>query len=60
MVETEFGYHIIKLEDRLAPSTDRFEDVKPRIVQYLKQEKTRKTVESYVAELRKKAKIGNV
>ncbi|QXE89002.1 peptidylprolyl isomerase [Geomonas subterranea] len=60
VVETEFGYHIIKLQERIAPSTDRFEDVKFQIVQYLKMEQTRKAVAAFLSELRHKAKIEKV
>lgn len=60
VVETEFGFHIIKLEERIAPATDRFEDVKERITQYLKQEQTRKAVGDFLAQLRHKAKIEKV
>ncbi|GFO64545.1 peptidylprolyl isomerase [Geomonas paludis] len=60
VVETEFGYHIIKLQERIAPSTDRFEDVKFQIVQYLKMEQTRKAVAAFLTELRHKAKIEKV
>lgn len=60
VVETEFGYHIVKLEERIAPSSDRFEDVKFQIVQYLKMEQTRKAVAAFLSELRHKAKIEKV
>jgi len=57
VVETQFGYHIIKLTDRQEASTDKFEDVKPKIVQFLKQEKLQKIVAEHVEALRSKAKI---
>lgn len=57
VVESEFGYHIIKLDDRLPAGTQQFEQVKEKIVQYLKLDKTRKAVAAHVAELRGKAKI---
>lgn len=60
VVETEFGYHIIKLNERIAPAADRFEDVKFQIVQYLKMEQTRKAVAAYLSDLRHKAKIEKV
>ena len=60
VVESEFGYHIIKLKERIAPSTERYEEVREKIVQFLKQEQTRNTVAEFVAKLRSKAKIEKV
>jgi len=57
VVETEFGYHLIKVSQKLAPSTDKFADVKSKIVVFLKREKVRKAVAQYVDQLRSKAKI---
>ncbi|MBJ6800374.1 peptidylprolyl isomerase [Geomonas propionica] len=60
VVESEFGFHIIKLQERIAPSTDSFDAVKFQIVQYLKMEQTRKAVAAFLTELRQKAKIEKV
>lgn len=57
VVESEFGYHIIKLDDRIPQGSEKFEDNKEKIVQFLKQQKTRQAAVDYVAQLRSKAKI---
>jgi peptidyl-prolyl cis-trans isomerase C len=57
VVETEFGYHIIKLDQKFAASTDKFEDVKAKVMDFLKAEKVAKAIAAYLEELRSKAKI---
>ena len=57
IVETSFGYHLIKLADKKPESTIAYEDIKARIQEYLKQKKVGEQVELYVAELREKAKV---
>ncbi len=57
IVETDFGYHIIKVADRKAESTIKFEEVKDRLEQHLKQQKVQKEVEQYIAKLKETAKI---
>jgi len=51
-VKTQFGYHIIKLEDSREAQFPSFEDVKPRIVQQMEQQK----LQQYQDTLRKQAK----
>jgi peptidyl-prolyl cis-trans isomerase C len=57
MVETSFGYHLIKLIDKKPESTIAYEDIKDKIQEYLKQKKVREQVDLYVADLRGKAKV---
>ena len=57
VVETKFGYHIIKVSEKKPASTSSYSEVKDQLQQHLKQQKTRQAVEAYVEELRKKAKI---
>jgi len=57
VVETQFGYHIIKLTDKKEPETVKFEDTKERIVDYLKQQKLQKAVNDFLEEQKKKAKV---
>jgi len=58
IVETEFGYHIIKMTDKKDQTTVTFEEIKPRIEQHLKNEKmTRQEFPKYVEALKSKAKI---
>jgi len=57
VVETLYGYHIIKLAEKLPPTTEQFEEVRGKISEFLKAEKIRKGVAAYLQELRSKAKI---
>ena len=52
-VKTQFGYHVIKLEDVRAAKVPTLEELKPRIVQTLQQ----KQFLAFQEKLRKKAKI---
>lgn len=57
VVETRFGYHLIEVLDSKPESTVSFDDSKERITQFLKRDQVQKEVESYVDQLRGKAKI---
>ncbi len=57
VVETRFGYHIIKVDEKKPETTLSFSDEKDKIEQFLKQQKTREKIEAYLEDLRKKAKI---
>jgi peptidyl-prolyl cis-trans isomerase C len=59
IVETRFGYHLIKVMDKKPESVVSYENAKDKIVNYLKQEKTGKELQRYVEELRQKAVIEN-
>jgi peptidyl-prolyl cis-trans isomerase C len=52
-VKTQFGYHVIKLEDVRAAKIPGMEEVKPQIAESLQQKK----LQAYQEDLRKKAKI---
>ena len=57
IVETEFGYHLIKLTDKKGPGVMTFEEMQPRIEQHGKSEKMTQQVTQYVDKLKSKAKI---
>ncbi len=57
IVETKFGYHLIKVMEKKPETTTAFEDVKDKIGQYLKQEKVQREVSIYVDKLKGKAKV---
>jgi peptidyl-prolyl cis-trans isomerase C len=57
VVQSEFGFHIIQLLEKQAPSAVPFEQVKPRISQFLKQRQAQQQVEARVKTLRAKAKV---
>jgi peptidyl-prolyl cis-trans isomerase C len=52
-VQTQFGWHVIKLEEKRAPTPPKFEDVKERVRGIVQ----RKRLQTYLEELRKNAKI---
>jgi peptidyl-prolyl cis-trans isomerase C len=57
IVTTDFGYHIIQLQERKAASKMSLEAVKDNLREYLFQQRGAKRFESYVKELRSKADI---
>jgi peptidyl-prolyl cis-trans isomerase C len=57
VVETRFGYHIIKVDEKKPETTRSFSEEKDKIEQFLKQQKTREKIEAYLEDLRKNAKI---
>ncbi len=52
-VKTQFGYHIIRVDDIRQAQLPKFDEVKPQIVQQLQQQRLQK----YQEELRAKAKV---
>ena len=59
IVETVFGYHIIKVTDRKKEAEQKFAEVKEKITQHLKRKEEQKKVEAYISKLKKSAKIEN-
>jgi peptidyl-prolyl cis-trans isomerase C len=57
IVETKFGYHLIKVIEKRPEGTTAFEDAKDKLGQYLKQQKFQKEVGIYVDTLKEKAKV---
>jgi len=57
VVETRFGYHVIKVTDKTAESTASFDELKDRITMFLKQEKVQNQLNSFVEKLRKESDI---
>ena len=57
VVETRFGYHLIKVYDKKPEQTLAYADVKEQIGERLKQEKAEKEAAQYVEQLKKDAKI---
>ena len=58
-VKTEFGYHIIKLENSIPAKTQTFAEVKEQIVLNLEQQAKQNKFTAYMEDLKKKAKITN-
>jgi peptidyl-prolyl cis-trans isomerase C len=57
IVETQFGYHLIKVYDKKPESVIAYDDVKDRIAEQIRQDKLKQEVMEYIQELRKSAKI---
>jgi len=57
IVETTFGYHLIKLVEKKPESTIPFEKVRNKIEQHLKNEKVQQEVASHLAKLKQEAKV---
>ncbi len=56
-VKTQFGYHVIYLQEKQNAKTRSFDEVKPFIEQRLKMEKFKSVMQNKMAELEKKATI---
>jgi peptidyl-prolyl cis-trans isomerase C len=57
IVETQYGYHLIKVTDRKPETLIPYEEIKDKLQDYLKGETIREEVGSYVAEQKGKAKV---
>ena len=57
IVETRFGYHIIKVYEVRPEQTLAYADVKDKLNQRMKQEKVEKDASLYISQLKKDAKI---
>ncbi|KAF0221539.1 MAG: peptidyl-prolyl cis-trans isomerase [Geobacteraceae bacterium] len=57
VVETQFGYHIIKLTEKKDAETIKLDETKDRIKDYLKNQKVQKAVADYITELKGKMKV---
>jgi peptidyl-prolyl cis-trans isomerase C len=57
IVKTDFGYHIIRLEEKKAASKFTFDDVKDDLKEYLFQQRAAQKFEAYLKDLRSKADI---
>lgn len=57
VVETQFGYHIIKLTEKKDAEPPKLEELKEKIATFLKGQKTQKAVFDYVTKLRKETKV---
>ena len=57
VVTTDFGHHLIRVEEKKAASKFSLEDVKDDLKEYLFQQRAAKKFEAYVKDLRSKADI---
>jgi peptidyl-prolyl cis-trans isomerase C len=57
VVTTDFGYHIIKLTEKKDASLVPLEQVKPRVIEFLTNQKKQERVDTFINEAKKRAKI---
>ena len=57
VVETQFGYHIIKLTDKKPAEITDYKDVKGKIEEFLKGQKINEAIQKYLADVKKTARI---
>lgn len=57
IVETQFGYHLIKVSERAEAGTTPLDEVKEQLSQYLAGQKQQEGIKTYIDDLRAKAKI---
>ncbi|RLC05747.1 MAG: hypothetical protein DRH90_05255 [Deltaproteobacteria bacterium] len=60
IVETRFGFHLIKVYDKKAKSAYVFEDIKDRLREILRQQKIQDETVRYLEELRKTADVKRI
>ena len=57
IVETQFGYHIIKVTDKQVAGTQTLAEVKDQLKEYLSAQKKQEALVAYIGELKEKANI---
>lgn len=57
IVETQFGYHLIKVEGRDEAGTTPLDEVREQLAQYLANQKQQDVVKTYIEQLREKADV---
>jgi peptidyl-prolyl cis-trans isomerase C len=57
VIETEYGYHVVRLEERKAAGMVPEKEAAPQITEYLRSQKTEAAVEALLEELRKASTI---
>lgn len=57
IVETQFGYHLIKITEKHDADKYSFDEIKVKLIQYLKDNKIKNDVSNLVKGLREKAKV---
>lgn len=57
VVQTDYGYHIIRVEEKKAASKVNYDDVKDDLKEYLFQQRGAKRFEEYIKDLRSKSEI---
>ncbi|MBN1566923.1 MAG: peptidylprolyl isomerase [Acidobacteria bacterium] len=59
VIESEYGFHVIKIIEKKSAGTISLEEAKPQIKQYLDQQNKRRVMQQYVKDLKAKAAVEN-
>ena len=59
-VKTQFGWHLIQLHERVPEKITPFDEIKPKVVQYLTERKKDKVFEQFLDRLKAEATIEEV
>ncbi len=57
LVQTQFGWHIIKLTGKEGASVTSYEDIQPQLIEMLKQQQQAEIAEAYIQQLKDEAEI---
>jgi peptidyl-prolyl cis-trans isomerase C len=57
VIETQFGYHIVQVTERVPAQTQSYEEAQQRIRQFLTEEARNQGAQAYVTELRESAEV---
>ncbi|MFW5828298.1 MAG: peptidylprolyl isomerase [Alkalispirochaeta sp.] len=57
VIETQFGYHILQVTERVPAQTQSYEEAQERIQQFLTEEERNSGAQAYVTELREDAEV---
>ena len=57
IVKTNFGYHVIMVEEKTKEGKTAYDEIKERIAEHLQNEKKGEIIQTYIAGLREKATI---
>ena len=57
VVKTKFGYHIIKVSEKIPEGTVPYEDARDFILKYFQMDETKKRLNEHIAKLKEKAEI---
>ena len=57
VVKTKYGYHIIKVSEKIPEGTRPYEETRDFITKYFKTEESKKRLEAHIAKLKEKAEI---
>ena len=57
MVKTKYGYHIIKVSEKIPEGQVPYEEVRDFILKFFQMEETKKRLNEHIAKLKEKAEI---